>query len=574
MSSGTVSSLGLGSGVLTQSVIDQLKAADTAVMITPIQNKITTNTQQQQSLTLFQNLMTSFTSSVSSLQNASIYQSRTVTGSTSGASVTASAGADVQNFTISNTKLATTSILQSGSFTDSTNTVATGSGKLDLNINGKDYQIPYTASTTYSDLRSSITDIAGADVTASILQTGTSAYSLVLNSNSTGAAQQITLSDPSGNLNATLSQNSVLKSGDFSSSTTPIASGSGSLNVTIGGVSNSLTYSDTTSLSDLADMINNDSTLGADIMASVVQNSSGAYNLVLTGKDGNQNAISISDQSGNLDTNLTTNSTTSQGSASVIQSASDASFNYNGIPVTRSTNTVTDIASGVTINLLSNDSTDTANISITQNTQPIKDAMNSLVTSYNSLQSQLTTMTQQDTTTGTAGLFSNDNSLNRISRDIKNILTSSDSATGLSLAQYGLSINKDGTISFDSTAFDTQTADNPTAMGDFFGGGTEVKASGKSTTFTGIFNTLYDNLNNLTGTDGTLTTMMSGLTTQATDMQTQETSATALLNARYATLTSKFQAYDSMISSLTQSFSSLAQIIAQSTSSSSSSSSG
>ena len=566
-STGALSSLGIGSGVLTSSVIDQLKASDTTMEITPINNNITANTQKQQDISLLNSLISSFGSSVSSLSSDSLYQNIIVSGSSTGASVTASSGADLQNFTISNTKLATSDILQSGSFSDPTATIASGTGSLNLNVNGKDYKIAYDATTTYQSLKQAITDAAGTDVKASVLQTSGSAYSLVLSSNNTGANQQITLTDLSNNLKPTSSTvgspllGNSLTSGAFSSNTSAITTGGGTLTLSTGG---SVDYTSTTSLTDLANLINNNSTTNANVTARVIQNSAGTYNLVLSAKGSNQTTpITLTDSSGSMSSLLTNsaNTTSTTGGATDVQSASDASFQYNGINMTRSSNTITDISSGVTINLLSNSSS-TANINITQDTQPIKDAMSSMVTSYNALQKQLATLTNSNTANGAIGDFSGDSTINGIDRGIKNILTSVDSSTGLGLTQYGLGINSDGTLSFDSTAFDTQNAVNPNALSNYFSGGTTVNSQGKSITSVGVFNTLYSNLNNLTNsTNGTLTNFLTGIKTQGTDLQANLTQATNLLNARYATLTSKFIAYDSAISQLNNSFSALSQQI-------------
>ena len=569
--SGTISSLGMGSGVLTSSVIDQLKANDTTLMVTPIQNKITTNTQQQQSMSLLQSLATSFGASVSTLQNASTFQNTTVTGTTSSVNVTADNGVSAQNFTIANTKLATSDVVQSGSFTSSTATIAKGTGSLNMNVNGVNYAIPYTASTTYSDLQTAINDAAGTSVKASILQTGTSAYSLVLNSQSTGAAQQIGITDLSGNLNSTLTTNS-LKSDSFASSTSSIATGSGTLTLGAGAATSTFDYTATTSLSDLATMINSDPTASANVNAAVVKNDAGTYNLVLTAKGSNQSdPITLSDQAsgGSLNTQLTTGTTTTSGTLADIQAASDASFQYNGITLTRASNTITDITPGMTINLLATDPS-TANINITQNTQPIKDALQSLATTYNSLQAQLQTMTVSDTTnisttpTGTANssaaLFSGNSSLTSIQRDMDNILSSS-SSSGLSLMQYGLSFNSDGTMSFDSTAFDTTTAKSPTNMANYFSGQTTVDSFGNTHTTDGVFNTLNNYMNNLTGSNGSLTVLTNGLTTAATQLQTNETNMTALINQRYTTMSNQFVAYDTMMTNMTNSFAPLLSTI-------------
>ena len=589
----SVSSLGAGSGVLTQSVIDQLKASDTSAIITPINNEISTNQQEQQAVTLLQSQAMAVSTALSSLQGSSLYQNSTVSGTNTGVNVTTANGVALQNFTIANTKLATSDVVQSGSFSSSTATIATGAGKLNLNISGVNYVIPYTASTTYSDLQTAINDAAGTSVKASILQTGTNAYSLVLNSQTTGAAQQIGMTDLSGNLNSTLTTNS-LKSGSFASSTSSIATGGGSLTLSAGlqtitnsdgttstsPVTSTFNYTATTSLSDLATMINSDPTASANVNAAVVKNDAGTYNLVLTAKGSNQSApITLSDQAsgGSLNTALTTGATTTTGTLADIQAASDASFQYNGITLTRASNTITDITAGLTINLLSSGAS--ANIGITQDAQPIKDAMQSFVTNYNTMQAQISSMTtstnanlvgQSSTSTSapTTPLFLGNSSITGIDRTIKNMLTSSNSS-GLSLAQYGLSINQDGTLSFDSTAFDTKMSASPDAMANFFSGQTTVDANGNSSSTDGIFTTLYNYTNGLTSSTGTLTTEASSLTTAATSLQTNLTTSTNSINAKYATMTNQFIAYDAIMTNMTNSFAPLLQTINNSTSSSS-----
>jgi flagellar hook-associated protein 2 len=195
---GTVSSLGIGSSVLTADVIDKLKAADTANIVTPIDNKITLQTQKKSALDLLKSLLSSFKSSVSSLSDDTLYQKRSVSGNTDAVSVSALSGSAIQSFSISDTVMAKKSILESGSFSSTTATVSSGSGTMSLAIDGQTFDIGYTNSTTLTDLKESINTKAGAKVTASILQTGASEYHLVLTSKETGSAQSISLSDSAG----------------------------------------------------------------------------------------------------------------------------------------------------------------------------------------------------------------------------------------------------------------------------------------------------------------------------------------------------------------------------------------
>ena len=186
---GTINSLGLGSGVLTASIIDKLKANDVANIISPIDRRITLQKQKDTALDLLSSLLSTFKTSVSSLDNDSLYQKRSVSGSNDGVSVTTVAGTQVQNFSLNITNIAKKNVLESAAYTSPTALIANGSGTLNLGIGSKNYSIKYTATTTLSDLKQSITDTAGADVTASVLQTGTSAFKLIITSKSTGLSK-------------------------------------------------------------------------------------------------------------------------------------------------------------------------------------------------------------------------------------------------------------------------------------------------------------------------------------------------------------------------------------------------
>lgn len=444
-----ISSLGAGSGVLTSTIIDQLKAADTAAIITPITNKITAEQQKANGLSLISSLLTTFQASASSLGDSTLYQSRTVSGNTASVSVTANAGVSVQSFSITNALMALNNVKESGTFSSTSSTVATGAGTMALSVGGLAYNINYTAGETLSSLADSINNVAGSSVKASTLQVGANDYRLVLTSAQTGAAQTITLTDSTG----------------------------GSLN------SNLLAY------------------------------------------------------------NATTNPTGMQN----IQAARDASFNYNGIAMTRSTNTITDIAPGMTINLLQDNGS--ANISIAQDTTKISDAMNSFVTSYNALTSQLTSMTTSDSTTGTVGIFNGDNSINAITRDINQIVTSM-STNGLSLPQFGIDLSQTGTMSFNSSTFLSAYNANPSASEAFFSNSTD-----------GLFTSMNTMLTSYTGTNGIMSTLTDGSATQLQSLQDNQKSAQALLDARYTAMTAQFVQYDTIMTNLTNQFASLKQQI-------------
>lgn len=516
--SGSINSLGLGSGVLTADLLDKLRAADEANIIKPLDNKITLNNQKGQALDLLNSLLTTFKSSVSALDDDTLYQKRSVSGSNDGVSVTTVTGTQVQDFSLNITNIAKKNVLESAAYTSSTALIADGSGTLNLGIGSNNYSINYTSSTTLSDLKQSITDTAGADVTASVLQTGTSAYKLIITSKSTGLSQTISLSDATkdsgGVSSASQLKNTNLitpsaRTGTFAAESTAIATGSGTFTVDIGGTSYPpppmapLAYTATTKLSDLVSSINADTTLNTKVTAHIVQFGTGDYRMVLTPKSGITNSITITDLGTGLNAGITSTAAAS-GSMGIIQDAKDANFTYDGISMSRSTNTVTDVSYGTTINLLKDSGS--ANISITQDRAQIATEMEGMVSNYNTLIKQIDDMTKYDATAGKVGIFNGDNTIKNISREITKIITSYNTS-GYSLPQYGISLDKKGVMSFDKAVFTTKLNADPTGTEAFFSGKTTITSVG--TTKTGSFTTATDLISS--GASGTMSIQIAGV---------------------------------------------------------------
>lgn len=562
--SGTINSLGLGSGVLTSDLIDKLKSADTATLVTPIDNKITLNTQKAQALDLINSLLTNFKSSVSALDDDALYQKRSVSGTNDGVSVSASAGSQIRDFSIGITNIAKKNVLQSAAFSSNTDKIANTDGKLNLNISGKNYTIDYTATTTLDDLKQSINDAAGSDVSASVLQTGASAYSLVVTSKVTGKDQTISLTDISGNLKNNNLVSEGVSSGSFVAEDDFIAnSGSaGTMSVNVGGVEvKSLAYDDTTTLQQMVHNINNDTSLSGKVSASIVQYGANDYRMVLTPKDGTEgNSITITDTptSGTGLLGMMTGTTDKGGLVNTVQNGQDASFTFDGIAMTRSTNTITDIATGLTINLLQDGGS--ANISISQDRDQIATELEGFVSSYNSLQQQLNSMLTNDQTAGTVGIFNGDNTIRNIGREITKMINSVD-LKGYSLANYGIDLSRDGTMTFDKSVFTAKMDADPEGTEAFFSGKTTVNSVGSETVTDGVFTSLTNLMKSYIGTDGTVTNLITDAKSSTTTLSEDRAKAVKLLEARYDTLSAKFAAYDSMISKLNNQFSALKQQI-------------
>lgn len=193
---GTLSSLGLGSsGALSADTIDKLKANDEQQQINPIKAKIENTTQKTQAYDLINSLTIGLSASTDRLGGDLLYLSRSTSVTGDGATVTAEDGVAPQSFTIDVTTLATKDIQQSSTFSSKADTIATADGTITINIDGQDFDIDVTTTTTIEDFKNSINDIAGEKVTANILNVADGDYRLVVSSDETGDAQDITFTD-------------------------------------------------------------------------------------------------------------------------------------------------------------------------------------------------------------------------------------------------------------------------------------------------------------------------------------------------------------------------------------------
>jgi len=456
-----VSSLGIGSGVLTSDLIDKLRAADDASVLTPFTKKITLANQKGDAYTLLSSLMSTFKSSTVALSGSNLYQDRSIAGNTDAVTVTAKAGSDVQTFNITNVSKAEKDVWNSkNSFSSAAAAIpGLGTGTLSVTIGGTPLAIDYTPETTLNDIKTAINENAGATMTASTLQIGDSSYSLAI---SADALNQAIIFSDSNTSNQTNNEHH--------------------------------------------DEHNN--TSGMSLLSALNLNN--------------------------------------------IQPAKEATFNYNGISIARSTNDISDLINGVTITLNQNQAaTDTATINISQNVTSINSEMSKFIENYNLLTSNIRETTSSDTTAGSPGVFSTESFVKSISRNLTEMITQVDSH-GNSLINYGISIDRNGTMSLDSSIFKAKLNEDPAAMELFF--------SGNSST-DGIFTKLKDQMDGYIGYNGQLSNFSDQLSTSKTSLTSQYDKQKATLDARYAVLTKRFTAYDALISRLNTQFSSLQQLI-------------
>ncbi|MFA6132714.1 MAG: flagellar filament capping protein FliD [Phycisphaerae bacterium] len=237
---------------------------------------------------------------------------------------------------------------------------------------------------------------------------------------------------------------------------------------TYGTETRTLQTTDTTTLEDLRDLINED---GANpgVSASILEYDSGnglKYHLVLSGQDtGAEHAITLEA--------ATTVAGFGPGEANWTrtQAAQNAQVRIDSYPasgwIERSTNSIDDVVSGVTFDI---QATGTATISLTRSNESIKKALNTYVSVMNSFIETLDQYTGYDADSKKGGVFQGDLTITNLIQDIRSAIT--EPAAGFKTGsnaftvatQIGLSVDKDGKVSLDQDVLTAALSSNYEAV--------------------------------------------------------------------------------------------------------------
>ncbi|MDD5247963.1 MAG: flagellar filament capping protein FliD [Rhodocyclaceae bacterium] len=215
------------------------------------------------------------------------------------------------------------------------------------------------------------------------------------------------------------------------------------------------------SLAGIRDAINS---AGIGVTASIMNDGSG-YRLIMSSTDsGSSNAlrIAVANTSGTLSDLAYNAASGGTSNMSQTQAAQDAQFSVDGVAITKSSNTVSDVISGVTLNLTGTNTGSSTTFGVSRNTSAIASAVTSLVSAYNSAASTIKGLTAYDASTNTGSVLLGDFTTQSVQSQIRSIMnTNLAYATGgvSSLADLGVTFNKDGTLSLDSTKLASTLAD-------------------------------------------------------------------------------------------------------------------
>lgn len=386
-----------------------------------------------------------------------------------------------------------TSVDWSALITAAVNAKLTAATTISTSITNNEAKISayQTLQTDLSTLSSGLSSLATAVVNslatnafatraATISSTGdVSASSALSMSVSNGAA--------TGDHTLTISQVATAQKviGTSQSSQTSALGYSGTFSLGLGsGSTADVTVTSTMSMQDVVDAINAQ-TSTTDVQASIVQVSSGSYEMVLTGTEDAAD-ISYSSTSGD-DILSELGVTDSTGAfADVLQTSQAAEFSLDGISMTRDTNDITDVLTGVTFNLLQATPSGTSlSISIEPDTSQIETAVESLVTNYNTFRDAVIAQqaTASDGTADSSAVLFGDGTMRDIMDSLQNALNST--VGGLTMADLGLSFNEKNELELDTSTLSDVLSTNLSGVTTLLSAQTKTSSSQLSVVNTG-----------------------------------------------------------------------------------------
>jgi len=323
------------------------------------------------------------------------------------------------------------------------------------------------------------------------------------------------------------------------SATSTIATGSGSFAFRVGtGTVQTIAIDTTTTLDQLASAINDTKSGATASVVNVGTDSNPDFRLrIASDQTGTANAVSIVTD----DTTL---------GVAVSQPGADASFNVSGFtdPLSRSTNTVSDVIPGVTLNLLAKGGPVT--VTVGADVQAVTDQVNDVVKAFNDIQtfvdgqSTITQDTTADARTVTIGPLALDGTVRGILDSLHSIISSQ--VSGVSdqygvLAQIGITTQRDGTLAFDTTAFQTELGAHGGDVAALFAG------SGSAP---GVADKLADYLNGITAPAGLIDVHSQSFTTELSDLSNSIAAGQRNLDAFQANLQEQYTNLELVVSTL------------------------
>lgn len=263
--------------------------------------------------------------------------------------------------------------------------------------------------------------------------------------------------------------------------------GTGTLTVSLGSTSFNVGIDSTNNtLAGIRDAINAASD-NPGVTATLITAADGAHLVLTSSKTGASNPIQVTQSGGDGGLSALEYTNLNQANYTQLRAAQDSRVFVAGTyEATSATNVIEGVIEGVSLNLVSADPGTTVSIDVMFDKTAAKEKINGFVAAYNTLRGMLTRLGGYDAASKTAGPMLGDALLSGIDSEIRRTLSTPVEAAGAAvqtLADIGITTQKDGTLKVDSAKLDHALANNFDSVARLFG-----------TKETGVAARLYDQI--------------------------------------------------------------------------------
>ena len=329
-----------------------------------------------------------------------------------------------------------------------------------------------------------------------------------------------------------LAQAAKSRSQGFATGSASVAGGA--LHFDSGGTGYDVTVADGTALSDLVAQIN---ATGAPVNAAVISDGTQSY-LSITNRNTGYPSSIAADQALALTFTPAGGSANAALAFSSVQTAANASLTVDGLLVSSQSNDVTGVIPGVTLTVKAKTAA-AETLTLTNDEAATAKALQTFVNSYNrlvtNLESQLHTAAGSDRSTSLAG----DASVRGLQQQLQALFSTT--VPGLAqvstLADLGVTTQKDGTVSLDSKKLNAALALNPDAVNQVFSKATTGVAAVTKSLVSQYTDTL----------SGAFTLEQQGLTKRVKDLDSQVLAAQEHATEYRTLLVQQFSAMEAIV---------------------------
>lgn len=309
--------------------------------------------------------------------------------------------------------------------------------------------------------------------------------------------------------------------------------GSGSLQLSFGDSHLEVTVAADMTLSSLAREINRVAG-GKGVTASVITSDTGQHLVLNAVGTGSKGAVTLSASGDGRLGELSWDG--SAGGMTENIAATDARVRIDGQERTNTSNTFTDLVEGATITLTKTTVGTTGNLSIAADNSGAKTSMQAFVSVYNATLNALKSASSYNADTKTASALTGDSMVRGLQNQLRSIMGNNNVSD---LKALGVSVGKDGTLSFDASSFEKGMAEQPAMAARVLGKDGSIASS--------LDSLLKSNLD--TGT-GVLVQRTNSLNKQISKLEKDLDDLDVRMEKNYERYTKQFTAMDTLVAQM------------------------